>query len=1036
MKKTKLVKILAIAMAVLLTTSSLSVAFAATAAYQPGYASKQDAIYAGGQLNEKIAQEGMVLLKNKEGALPLKSGKMTVFGHASVAPIGGGSAAGGDMSAGVTRLDSDIYSSLQDAGYELNPTVEAQYRQWLADGKASDFELRADFDGAKSSFAGSYSEYQDAAIVVLSATAAYPVAELMGGRLKTKASEGKLMNPEAVPEGDSPERAHSMMLDAAQFELLQYANDNFNTVIVVINNSAPIELGFLQDDAAYPNIKAAVLAGAPGGNGFNALGQILNGTINPSGRLVDLYAKDFTANPAWVNWGDNGLPFDFGPAGLDGSYTMAPLAAGGSGYIDAQGNARAAMFTDYEEGIYLGYRYYETRGFTEKQANAASTWYEDNVVYPFGYGLSYTTFDWEVVGSTPAAGAAITENDNVTIQVKVKNTGDVAGKDVAEVYFTSPYVQNGIEKSHVVLADYAKTKVLQPGEEEILTLAFDAIDMASYDWNDKNGNAFKGYELESGEYEIKVMKNSHDVHSTISYHVASDILCDKSLVTGNAVENRFDYVNDVIESNPDKTVLSRADWEGTWPKVPVLNTEDFTQDGRYVSDEDFANWTLSVSAESDQSAPWKADAKPLVADAATRPEKAAVTLQALVGKDFDDPLWETLLDQLTLQEMLDMLNNGGFNTLEIPYIEKPFAFDTDGPKGWSGNGVGGEVFTSFAAAPVLASTWNKELAYEMGVMIGEQALWGNSDLGEGVKTYSGWYAPGLNTHRLSLDGRYTEYYSEDGYLAGAFAASVIRGARSKGVYVTIKHFAMHEDGSFPYRGMMSGEGAETSGLSIWCNEQAMRELYFKPYQITVEESDPRGAMSSFSRIGYRWAGASYPLLTDILRNEWGFEGFVITDIEIYPFMHADAMIRAGGDLILSSSKTAPRQVTENAGDEATHLLAIRKAAKNALFTVANSNAMQIPMGAAVIYEAKEMTAGTINEQYTGDLGGAALNTVTALTPIEYVLSAGELPAGLALDAGTGIVTGVPAVSGEFSFEVTAAAEGYQPATVPYAFTVK
>ncbi len=1033
MKKTRLAKTLAVALVTLLACGSFCSALAAEPVYLPGYATKQEAIAAGAQLNEKIAQEGMVLLKNDGNALPLKTGKITVFGHAAVPTA---ASAGIDMSAGITRLQSDVYSSLEDAGYEINPVVEAQYRQWIADSKASDFALRADFDGAKADFESSIADYSDAAIVVFSATGAYPSVGIMGGMMSVKADDGKRMDPEAVPEGDSADRAHTMMLDVAQFELLKYANDNFDTVIVVITNSAPIELGFLQDDATYPNVKAAILAGAPGSNGYNALGQILSGEINPSGRLVDMYVKDFTTNPAWVNWSSNGLAADYGPAGMDGMYTMTPLVAGGNGYIDAEGNARTAMFVDYEEGIYVGYRYYETRGFTEKEADAASTWYEDHVAYPFGYGLSYTSFTWEVVESAPAASAAITETDKISIQVKVTNTGDVAGKDVVEAYFTAPYTQGGIEKSHVVLADYAKTQLLQPGESEIVTLAFDAIDMASYDWDDSNGNAFKGYELESGEYQVKLMHNSHDVESIVTYTVAEDIQCGTSLVTGNAVENRFDYVNDAITGSADKTVLSRADWEGTWPKVPEINAEDPTKDGRYVSDEDFANWTLTVSAEEDQTAPWKADASPAIADAATRAEAAAVTLKELTGKDFDDPMWETLLSQLTLQEMIDMINNGGFKTLEISYIEKPFAFDTDGPKGWSGNGVGGESFNTFADAPVLASTWSKELAYAMGVMIGEQALWGNSDLGESIKTYSGWYAPGMNTHRLPLDWRYTEYYSEDGYLAGEFAANVIRGARSMGVYVTVKHFALHEDGSFTNRGLMGGEGSETSGMSIWCNEQALRELYFKPYQIAVEDSNPGAAMSSFSRIGYRWAGASYGLLTDILRGEWGFKGFVITDIEIYPFMNADAMVRAGGDLVLSANKAAPRQVTESAGDEATHLMAIRNATKNILYVVANSNAMQTPLGAAVLFEAMDVAEAKLNEAFTASIGEAMLNTVTELAAITYSVSSGELPAGLAIDAQTGEISGTPTAAGEFTFEVTASAEGYTSATLSCTLTVK
>jgi beta-glucosidase len=475
-----------------------------------------------------------------------------------------------------------------------------------------------------------------------------------------------------------------------------------------------------------------------------------------------------------------------------------------------------------------------------------------------------------------------------------------------------------------------------------------------------------------------------------------------------------------------------------------------------ISDIDFAAWDVTdgatgrLPADYDADAPWAATVAPAFADAAARPETAAVLLKDLIGKSFDDALWETLLDEITLAEALDLINLGGYNTAAIPYIGKPSTLDTDGPQGWTGSGVGGSALTTFATEPVVASTWNKELAYEMGKMIGEQGMWGNSDVAAGtsIKGYQGWYSPAMNTHRTPIGARYNEYYSEDGVLAGAFAANTSLGAKSKGAYVYIKHFALHEDGGTLRGNMMDSSAAgRTAGLSVWCDEQTMREIYFKPFQIAVEQGGAQAAMSSFSRIGSVWAGGSYALLTEVLRNEWGFRGFVVTDIEIYAHCNAQQMVRAGGDLVLSAMQTGPSRLANNAeSNTPTQLAAVRKAVKNILYVVANSSAMQAPLGAAVRYVPKTLSAGTVGAAYSATLAatagtgtGAAAqgfywNTLyTGYADRNYAVTSGALPAGLALDSSSGAITGTPTAAGSFVFTVTCSAEGYASASA--AFTV-
>jgi beta-glucosidase len=1003
-KKTLSLSLLSISLALISVaamsqTKTINLASALKAAntslYSSDYNSKAEAYEAGLKVNEKICQEGMVLVKNENNVLPLvtkvgtQAKRVSVFGYNSIAPLGGASTEG-DSSAGTVKLTSDIYSSLKDAGYVTNPTLKAAYTAWKADKKTSDFALVTDFEAKKADFEATYNSYGDAAIVVFT-------------------------------KGSDPANAHKLMLDQAQYDLLDYVGSKFDKVIVLINNSQPIELAKLQADA---NADSILIVGQPGDNGFNAVGQILSGEINPSGRLPDTYATDFKKAPSYNNYSDN---FGNGTADLTGA-TGQYLK-----YI-VDGTESATYLTDYEEGIYVGYRYYETRGYEETKKSASSTWYQDNVVYPFGYGLSYTDFSWEI--SPVKAEGTVTSTDKLKFNVKVTNEGDVAGKDVVEMYYTSPYTDGGIEKAYEVLGDFAKTDMLEPGKSQTVELSIDVKDMASYDYKTE-----KTYVLDSGEYDIHFNHSAHDTEKTLKYSVAAKTLINKSS-TGYTITNQFDDVNKVVDQY--QNVLSRHDLsqETTAP----------TDAERTLTAEQYKAWTATVDATYDTGKPWTATTAPAHADAATRPATAAVKLNDLIGKSYDDTLWDTLLDEMTLDEEATLINNGGFHSVSVDYIGKPYAHDTDGPKGWTGTGTSGSKFNAFAAEPVIAATWNKELAYEMGKIVGDQGIWGSSDrtdIADGGKIYgySGWYAPAMNTHRSPFDGRYTEYYSEDGVLAGQMAANASLGVKSKGGYVFIKHFALHDDGggvsgyydaakqTYVINGYRGSSGDAASGLSTWCNEQAMREIYFKPFQIAVEKGGAMAAMSAFNRLGTTWCGGSYALLTNILRNEWGFKGEVVTDIAIYGFLNVDQMIRAGNDFLLnagSAIKVCANDYTK--AYPATQVAAMRQATKNILYTCANSNAMQIPQNAAVIYGDATVTEGKVGTAYTADLATASLNTMHAYSEIKYAVTGGALPDGLVLsDAGQ--LTGTPTADGTFVFAVTASADGYASTEKAFVITI-
>lgn len=869
--------------------------------YKSDYDNKEDVLAAANSLNEEIAEEGMILLKNEGNSLPLNSSsKVTVFGKNSVNLVYGGS--GSNSSSSNTKYIKDIYQSLESAGFDYNPVIKSFYEDEgkSGTGRPASPDMNSTITGLTGFPTGetpvssynetvksSFSQYNDAAIVIISR---------IGGEgfdlPKTMFYDGKAYqnwDGDQIIPGAKSKDSHYLELDQNETDMLNLACQSFDNVVLVVNSANPLELGFL-DDSTNPSynekIKSAIWMSDPGDSGAMALGRILKGEINPSGRTVDTFPRNFEDDPTWNNFSNN-------------------RSEGGNQYRDSFGKKRSAYFVNYEEGIYVGYRYWETRGYTEGEE-----WYKNKVVYPFGYGLSYTDFEWSVEETKPVRSSSFSKNETFEVKVKVKNIGNRAGKDVVELYYSSPYETGKIEKSHTVLGDFKKTSLLEPGQEETVTLSIDARDMASYDYNDANGNGFKGYELDKGDYTFYVGKNAHDYSRPIKFTLNESVKYETDDKTGIQITNLFDDV-----SNRIATYLSRSDWEKTWPTLP-------TESMMILSDSDLKKLASYKVNDSDDD-PYYAYEAPNQQESVLSYEDTKVKLWSLIGKDYNDSLWDDLLNQLTVSQMANLVVMGNYHTEGIDNIDKPITTDPDGPMGYSifmGNTA---VYDTchYATESLAGATFNEELLERFGQMIGNESIIGNAK-GDGA-TYSGWYAPAANIHRSQFSGRNFEYYSEDSLLSSRMACSVIKGAKSKGVYTYMKHFALNDQET----------NRDTNGILTWANEQSMREIYFKPFEAAVKDAKTTALMSSFNRLGFTWAGGSYNLLTKLLREEWGFVGMVVTDYNLQPYMNLDQMIRAGGDINLSQTKSLADTIS------ATAISSLRRATKNILYTVANSNAM-------------------------------------------------------------------------------------------------
>ena len=853
-------------------------------------ASKAEAFANAQEINLKLAEEGFVLLKNENAALPMNKGaRISVFSKNSGNLSYGGSGSGGFD----TSNNKDLYESLNDAGFVTNPMLKSFYESSqsgpVRTANSSDLDngdnqkiATAETPQSKYTDAvkNSYAEYSDAALVVITR---------IGG-------EGfDLPRYQGDSEGAVSPDSHYLELDQNEIDLLTAVTDGtFKRVVVVFNTPSSFEATFLKDSAyaAFADkIDAAVWIGFTGSNGITALGEILNGDVNPSGRLVDTWAADFTQNPSFVNFGTGCLP------------DTTDKYDGGMYYS-----------VDYEEGIYVGYRYYETRGETDGE-----DWYNANVVYPFGYGLSYTTFDWTV---GDASASEIELGTTITVPVTVKNTGSAAGKDVVQLYASAPYTLGGIEKAHKVLVGFAKTKLLQPGESETVTVSFDPYSAASYDYRDANSNGFSGYELEAGEYTLYVSRNAHESEKAIALNLAADVQIGTDPTTDSEVINRYTDSEDFLDSDWQlDTMLSRADWEGTWP-TPQTAQQHAGTDRLYeeIRSEEHNNPTDFDSEEY----PWFGE-DPTLTLRDLLPSAEAEGYEPVVS--YDDERWEELMMGCDEEEMIALINNGAYHTLAMEGVGLPATIHGDGPSGFtcfmSKEQVNGTC--QYVSEPVMASTWNIDLMTELGEAIGEEGTIGDKATGQ---PYSSIYAPGVNIHRSPFGGRCSEYFSEDPFISGMMGAAEVQGIQSRGVLPTVKHFVANEQETHRSIG----------GDLSWVSEQALREIYLKPFEYTVKLGETRGIMTSFNRIGTRWTGGDYRLLTEILRNEWGFNGLVICDFNTIPqYMIPRMMFYAGGSLDLATQQSAMWTDcdTSDAGDA----IVLMRAVKDVMYALVNSNAM-------------------------------------------------------------------------------------------------
>lgn len=819
------------------------------------------------KMTEQIEAEGIILLENKGNALPLQSGiAVNLFGYGSRDTVFGGSGSGsGDSTNNVT-----LAKGLENAGFTVNQDLVTFYDQHFIERTGvgytgNNFDINeTPLSEYPDSLIQGAKDFSDVAIFVISRLGGEG-ADLpldMGGTVSTLGSDESL----GINGGDVGK--HYLELQDVEIEILNMVKENFGTVIVLVNSTNVMELGWLEDDS----IDAALWIGCLGSTGANAVGNVLSGVVNPSGRTTGTFAYEVESAPTYYSVGS----YDY----TNVQYTNTNPIGGG-------GDPDNYHYVDYIEGIYVGYRYYETAaadGYID---------YDKVVQYPFGYGLSYTSFTQEISNF---------QNDGttITVDVTVTNTGSAAGKDVAQVYFSAPYTPGGIEKSHVVLADFAKTGIIEPGQSETVTLTFAVEDMASYDYT---GVKAKGgaYVLESGDYQINLQNNSHDVIDSRTVTINSDVIYNDAN-DGARPSDLIPAVNlfDDVSFGECQNYVSRADWAGTMPteRVPA---------SREAAESTIAIFNSTDVPNNDSDAPI------VVAD-------HGLKLEDMKGLAYDDPKWDQLLEQVTVDEMVNLVNNGGWTTQAVASVGKANYVESDGPNGIN-NIMAGITGNQYCAQSVLACTWNTELATEMGETFAKEAI---------AMNIAALYAPAMNIHRSPFSGRNYEYYSEDGYHSGKMAAAEIQGIQSQGVTTYAKHFAVNDQET----------NRDHGGLATWVNEQAMREIYMKGFEVAVKQGGTRGIMSSFNRLGAVNAAESYPLLTTVLRDEWGFQGTVITDCILQLSYHnVDRVIRAGNDLILSLMNI--QSVTDATTGTATGQQALRQATHNILYSAANSVGQEV-----------------------------------------------------------------------------------------------
>lgn len=876
--------------------------------YKRSYLTEEERLAADSKAGKEAAGEGIVLLKNNS-LLPLsKSSKVTLLGVGSASILYGGGGSG----AVDTGQATNVKDALEKSGFQVNPVAWDFYTTGPAKNIKMDVpdiagtgryvihEAPTDLFTQKE--VQSFQEYNDVAVVTISRSGGessdlpmkYDESYLEPMDIKGYAGQYH-SNPLDSKEDVGK---HYLELTTREQDLLKYAKKNFKKVILVLNSANPIELGFI--DKEEFDIDAVLWIGNPGQDGLYALGDILNGDINPSGKLVNAYAYNPLSAPATINFGKNN--------------------------VEMEGTRGGVNYVVYQEGVYVGYKYYETRyedtvlnqgnakskvGVTSVDSNAWN--YDNEVQFPFGYGLSYTTFDKKFV--------ELKSHDNeYTVEVTITNTGSNPGKEVAQIYMQMPYTeydrQNKIEKVSVQLAGFAKTKELKPGESQTLQVSIPKNILRTYDSN--NGGQ---YLIEEGNYYFTVANNSHDAIKQIlakkgekipntNDNLVKDIKISKtekiqkSENTGKEISNQFQDA-DIKTYDPNFEYLSRNDWEKTYPKKYELILTDEMKS------------LLSVPKGTDK-------------EGEKLPEtdvQSGLSLVMMREVEFDDPLWDTFLNQLKPEEMYNLVRIGGYQTQSIPSVGVPATVHVDGPAYVGVAGLTGvkkrEKTYAWPSEILLASSWNADILYGMGQLIGEDAL------AQGDLNFAGWYAPAMNIHRTAFSGRNFEYYSEDSLLSARLGASTTKGATEKGVITFIKHFALNDQ--------------ETSRASLvtFANEQTIREIYLTPFEESIKNGNALGVMAGMNRVGLKWAGNHEGLMTNVLRNEWNFKGTVVTDQasfpQAFPFMEIRGGLEAGTDLYLNTG-TDNWQI-EGYESNPTVMNQLRNATKHILYSVSRSFAM-------------------------------------------------------------------------------------------------
>ncbi len=1073
--------------------------------YRADYDSMTETEDAAAKLNLQIEAEGAVLLKNKAKALPLaasaaKKARVTVLGSQADTLATGGSGSGGQTKpAGDNTPDAPLtlFDSLDAANIQYNPSVKARYEEsslspktLLYSGNAYDgghymnkvsaaTSDSVEFDGshyvpaADGSLHGvSLEGFEDTALVVFSRSGAEG-QDNDSYNLTDKASGA------AVTDDISD---HYLQLTTSEKELMAYAKKNFDKVIVLLNSPSAMELGCLEHDEG---VDAILWIGQPGWNGIMSVGKILNGEVNPSGRTVDFYMSDFATDPTWYNLGNyaqsnailNGADTsavnvkDSVSMGYDATYATEGITNGGYKVLD------------YAEGIYLGYRYYETvYADLQKEAGkeAADAWYAAAAVYPFGYGLSYTDFTQTIKS---VKGDLEDKDGTVEVTVTVKNTGSVAGKEVIQLYSTPPYTAGEIEKAAVNLVGFEKTGMIAAGASEDVTLEIAVKDLASFDYNDANGNGSSGYELETGDYVLSVRKNSHEVLDSKTLKAAAELAWDEDgdaatpnniySQTENAWERNNTLAQNWVVDGQDNYLKRDQLILGSGADASVALEEEYsagnpnelqTQLGWLIADKGRANVftkeafhslniqeeygavyqdydnPLTTAVETDYENPWiktNADIASWTQGTGRVNELGIyqIELADMIGVPLTDARWTTFMNQLTWEEMTQIVNDGGYGSAAITTIGKPAIEDHDGPGQlrceWSttpdGNGY------AWACESVIGSTWNQELAYDQGRIVGNESIF----LG-----VTGWYGPGLNTHRNPLSGRNFEYYSQDGVHGGLIAASVIEGATDMGTHVYMKHAFLND------------QETSRSGVCTFATEQAIREIYAKQFELAVRKGNANGIMLSFNRIGIA-ASSSHAITIQMYEKEWGYDGISVTDAFYTGSGWTPENLVRGSTMPLNSRFLAfpPLQLPEGTWDQTlrggkggvlvksdaegtsttespTQYYWTRTTAMKALYTYANSNAMT-GLKASMLLRNKTVVMDKLQDYKPGLAAYSNDELTNFLADMNSVYGAGNydvsvsgVPAGMKLDIKTGIISGqTPAAPGVYPVTISVRGKG-------------